>query len=286
MSKILKISILVIFISLVFVILSLYNRRPIETVVPVVIAPEKNMDLIFYGDSRSNPEMHQKIVNQIIKLKPAAIFHVGDLVDNPDSKEEWASVINIIQPLKNIAPFFVAAGNHEKASPEYYNNFELPGNEKWYSWDKDNVHVIVLDTNNPLVIKSEQYDWLENDLINVSPDKFVIVVTHHPLLSVGYHSEEIVGFEKDLLALLEKYNVKIIFSGHDHNYERFFYKGINHIICGGGGTALHAQKIESIYLNKFIYSHNFCLVSVKSNELIISAFDENGQPLDNLIIGD
>lgn len=244
----------------------------------------KVINIVIYGDSRSDPITHQKIVEQILKYNPIAVFHVGDLVDNPDSDSEWAIVNKVIKPLQDKAVFLVAAGNHEKEDKKYYDNFVLPGNEKWYSWETNKAHFIVLNTNLDLATSSEQYKWVENDLASVIGNKYIIVVTHHPYLSVSNHAQEKNNFNSDLNNLFIKYKISAVFSGHEHNYERFLENNINYLTCGSSGAPLYDKLSDSPYLQKFSKSYNFCVLSFKDNNLSIDVFNEKGEELDKLII--
>jgi hypothetical protein len=38
--------------------------------------------IVIYGESRTDHQTHQKIVDEIIKTKPAIVFHTGDLVED------------------------------------------------------------------------------------------------------------------------------------------------------------------------------------------------------------
>lgn len=240
--------------------------------------------IVIYGDSRSNQEIHKKVVSQIIKNNPLAVFHVGDLVDDPKSNKEWGLVTEVLKPIQDNSLLFVAAGNHEKESQKYYDNFILPGNEKWYLWETDNALFLVLNTNLDLDVNSEQYQWLEKSLTDSPSNKFIIVITHHPFLSVGKHAGEKNNFSDDVNNLLVKYKVAAVFSGHDHNYERFFINNINHVIAGAAGAPLYDQKSDSQYLQRFVKAYNFCLLTIKDNKISVVVFDENGQEIDQFEI--
>ena len=65
--------------------------------------------------------------------------------------------------------------------------------------------------------------------------RFLFVACHHLPYSKGYHNHDA---EKSLAQTFEKEPVKpdIVFSGHQHTYERYNYNGIHYIISGGGGA--------------------------------------------------
>ena len=191
--------------------------------------------IVIYGDSSTGHQAHQKIVDEIIKTKPAIVFHTGDLVEDGLIPDQWATFNEIISDLIKIAEFYPALGNHENNSPLYFDNFILPNNERWYSVEKDNLHFMVLDSNSDCSIGSEQYLWLEGNLQNINENiKFVIAIFHHPPFSTGRHTEDEKGLRQTIILLFEQYGVNIVFNGHVHDYERSLYHNIYYIVTGGG----------------------------------------------------
>ena len=64
-------------------------------------------------------------------------------------------------------PVFTVLGNHDWYEPEenYIQEWKLPGNEHYYSFDHGNVHFVGLDTKNGELFEYEaQLEWLEDDL--------------------------------------------------------------------------------------------------------------------------
>jgi acid phosphatase type 7 len=157
---------------------------------------------------------------------------------------------------------FSAFGNHDggidkrglgiKASarsyPEphgvYYDIFSLPGNEAYYSFDRNNTHFIFLDSfdslwedfdgNNYEKVWTEKSShenkmlkWLEADLKS-NTQQWTVVSFHHPPFGQSEHPEE---KKQDIwkawtnayiTPLLHKYKVDIILMGHIHNYQRSY----------------------------------------------------------------
>jgi 3',5'-cyclic AMP phosphodiesterase CpdA len=241
--------------------------------------------IVIYGDSRTDHITHQKIVNEIIKIKPAIVFHVGDLVEDGLNPTQWNTFNEIVSDLVKITQFYPALGNHENNLPLYFDNFTLPNNERWYFVEKNKLHFIVLDSNSDCSIGSEQYLWLEDDLKNISESiKFVIAIFHHPLFSTGPYTEDEKGRRQSIMLLFKKYGVDIVFNGHDHDYERSLYHNIYYIVTGGGGTPLYDQARTSPYSQLFVKAHHFCKLSLVNNQLIIEAYDINSNLIDQFTI--
>jgi len=230
--------------------------------------------IVIYGDSRTGHQTHQKIVDEIIKIKPSLVFHTGDMVEDGLLPAQWTTFNEIISDLIKIADFYPALGNHENNSPLFFDNFILPNNERWYSIEKDVLHFIVLDSNSDCSVGSEQYFWLENDLQNIYANiKFVVAIFHHPPFSTGAHIADEKGLRQTILPLFEQYGVDIVFNGHDHDYERSLYNDTCYIITGGGGAPLRNQNRINLYSQLFIKTHHFCKLSLMNDKLIIEVYD-------------
>ncbi|MCM8796668.1 MAG: metallophosphoesterase [Candidatus Omnitrophica bacterium] len=242
--------------------------------------------VIIFGDSQVDHNTHRKIVSTIIKEHPVAVFQLGDQVNDGNSRQEWEVFNEITAPLRAVARYYPLLGNHEYNSPLYYENFQLPNNERWYSVDENGIRFIILDSNAPLFVGSEQYLWLENTL---EQDRrginFVILLFHHPLFTTSSsHSEDEQGWRPIIMPLLESYQVDAVFSGHCHNYERSYYHGIYFIVSGGGGSPLRDQGRRSPYSQKFVKQYHFCKLVNVGKELRVSVIDINGVSIDSFSI--
>lgn len=231
-------------------------------------------DIVIYGDSRSGHDNHRQVVNAILKLNPAVVFHTGDLVENGRRPEDWLIFNEITAGLLKSAEFYPALGNHENRSPLFFNNFNLPNNECWYSLERNGIHFAVLDSTAPLNVGSKQYKWLKSDLSGIDKRiKFRVVVFHHPLFDAAKDKEDEKELKATLLPLFKRYGINVVFSGHSHNYQRFLYNNIYYIVTAGGGAPLHDQKRTSPYLQKFIKTYHFCLLSMEDGFLAIKVLD-------------
>lgn len=274
-------------ISLILLFIFIFNNNSVSG----KIKPEKELIeqrkncIIVYGDTRTNHNIHREIVNSIIKLKPIAVFHTGDLVSNGNKENQWNIFNDIVKDLLKTTKFYPALGNHEKNSHLYFDNFELPNNERWYTVDIGNIHFIILDTNPKIEKNSKQYKWLENDLkIIKSNIKYKIAIFHHPPFSSGPHREDEKDLRKSIVPLFEKYGLDIAFNGHDHVYERLFLNNIFYIVTGAGGAPLYEKKRELPFSQKFISKYSFCCMYKKKNKLIVDVFDRKLKLIDTFYI--
>ena len=122
----------------------------------------------------------------------------------------------------------------------------------WYSYDYGLVHTIMISTEHDLSSKSEQYQWLLQDLssVNRTLTPWVIIEGHRPMYMIeDLPTETVVGVDlrKNIETLLKTYNVDLFLGGHYHSYFRScsgLYKnkcdngGLTHITIGTAGAQL------------------------------------------------
>jgi predicted phosphodiesterase len=249
--------------------------------------------VIVYGDSRTGHDMHRNIMKGMASLEPEAVFHTGDLVSNGRDPENWVIFNNIASQLPSHTPIYPALGNHEHASSLYFDNFDLPGNERWYSVDDiDGLKFIILDSGSELspattlTPASPQYQWLESELSSgVSATDVSIVLFHYPLYSTGYHGSDDKDIRDSLVPLFQKYGVDAVFNGHDHDYERFTINGIRYIVTGGGGAPLRNQRGTSIYSELFVKVHHFCALYFDGGgRLMVEVWSDKAKRIDEFEI--
>lgn len=238
-----------------------------------------------YGDSHRDDITHARIVSAIIDLRPKAVFHMGDFVDHPLSADEWVASKRMIEELITVSKFYLAIGNHDESHMVTV-YFDFPEDNRWYSVEFGNCHFTILDSNINLREGSQQYEWLESDLKGIGDNiKFRIVVMHHPIFSTGFHGMDSKNLRDTLVPLFERYKVDMVFSGHDHGYERSRYHGIYYIITSGGTEKLYGQVVKgSPYSEFFLRANHFCTLCVTGDRLTLTALDLDGNTLDEIVI--
>ncbi|MDP2400532.1 MAG: metallophosphoesterase, partial [Actinomycetota bacterium] len=130
--------------------------------------------------------------------------------------------------------------------------------------------------------ESEQYKWLERELA-ANTQIPAITIIHHPVFSSGAHGDEL-GLALFLPALFERHNVRAVFSGHDHNYERSEFGGIAYITTGGGGAPLRDAKHANPHSIIFQKEHHYCIGERIEDMLFFEVYDLSGDVLDDFLI--
>ncbi|SPQ00875.1 putative Metallophosphoesterase [Candidatus Sulfobium mesophilum] len=238
---------------------------------------------VVIGDTRSGGNDYSELVKRVMQYKPDFMVNTGDMVSSP-SRSRWNDFWEKSKPVA--VPYFLTVGNHDvndKKSEELYKEeVDLPGNKLYYSFTVDDALFIFLDSNIPgqdRKIAGDQYKWLEK-VLSSSYHKYKFVFVHHPLFpekGTGYHyggSLDRYPQERDRLeSLLEKSNVSIVFTGHEHLYLRKIVNGVMHVITGGGGALLYTNEEKGGF-------YHFILVTVDGDTVKGEVIDINGKVKD------
>ncbi len=243
--------------------------------------PPPAFTFVVLGDTRTQHDVHRAVVARVLAAAPDLVLHTGDLVGDGSDPAQWDTFFEIEGDLLARVPFYPALGNHESNSPLYFERFDLPGNERWYTFDYQHARFVCLQIDGYARFDpdSEQYAWLEQTLAaNTQPWLFVFF--HFP----PYTSAEEAGYETLLRArlvpLFERYGVDVVFNGHKHNYERNEVNGVTYIVTGGGGAPLYAMQEREPTQAAFAMAHHFVLVEIVGDHLKATAISIDGEALD------
>jgi hypothetical protein len=174
--------------------------------------------------------------------------------------------------------FYASLGNHDAATQKTYKPFNM-GGQQYYTFKKGNVQFFALDSNymNPL-----QIAWLTKELGNSTAD-WKICYFHHPLYSsAGAHGSS-VELRRVLEPLFMKYGVQVVFSGHDHVYERTKpQNGIYYFVAGAAG-ALRKGDLKKTSFTAVAYDQDqsFLLVEISGDDLDFEAVSRRGVTIDS-----
>ena len=224
--------------------------------------PGSDITVAAIGDSGTLSDDQLMVGAMIEVLEPRLLLHTGDMVyplGSPSNYQE--KFIGVYRDLLMRTCIYPVLGNHDcMRGPEYFlYMFHLPANnpamdEGYYSFDAGDAHFAALNSCSG-EISPEQAAWLDEDLGKATlPWK--IVLLHHPAYSNGFHGGTILV--RDVIApIVERHEVVLVLSGHDHVYERSYpilgnelHAGFQepdyihpgapiYVVTGGGGAGLY-----------------------------------------------
>lgn len=279
------------------------------------------------GDTQNNIDNEQfqktkEIVSLLKSFSPALTLHMGDIVENGSITANWTEFLKVTQEINATAPLMPVLGNHDIVNAigdqfqdpfsDFYNLFNLPGDEVNYSFTYGNVHFVAVFSGFAQAAAeigkvkfqedSPEYKWLDNDLSqarNIKKIDWIVLFTHYPVYSFGWSN--IPKWKQSLLPLLEKYNVDLCLAGHRHVYERHFQmnKGIPfqnktirnfsssngtiYVTNGtGGGTpqGTGGMDLPTMAFTPDTKMYNFAIMTVDNKSIAYEVFDQKGTRID------
>lgn len=256
------------------------------------VKPGEPFTFAVYGDTRPNNENHVQVLRQILKARPLFIINTGDMTKDAKDWRDYFSVICDKTSAGETVPIYSTMGNHDGVKygndALYFRYFALPVNhfyrdEAYYSFTIGDAHFIALNSYLPFDPGSPQYEWLAEDLNKSAHIRWKIVFLHEPPYSTGKHGSNL--NERMILSpLFEQGGVALVFSGHDHIYERTEkIKGVTYIVTGGGGSYLcSAAKAE--WMAASDQSHHFCKVRIEGNHCDATMIRADGTTGDRFVL--
>ncbi len=159
------------------------------------------------------------------------ILNTGDFVDDGRSFIQWQRMFNSTDVLMDTALMGVAGNHEEKGDYSLANYFITPNTPEqdkttgvYYSFDYNNAHFVVLNTNNlgeDDGLNAEQIEWLIEDM-NASDADWKFVALHKAPYSNGSHydDDDVIAIRAQLQSLMPELGIDVVFQGHDHVFMR------------------------------------------------------------------
>ncbi len=203
----------------------------------------RSIRMAVVGDTHSTGGVHARIVREIVGEKPDLLLHTGDLSLRPGKREGNVErdFFRVEGPLLRSVPIYPVLGNHDGNGFRFVELFVRPrggGEATYYLVRWGALALVALDTNESVEAGSAQGRWLAETLESLAGDAGVVfrVVAMHwgPFESGSGHGSNLDAREA-LVPLFERYGVDLVFSGHDHVYERGTVHGVRYVMTGGGG---------------------------------------------------
>ncbi|MCM1544304.1 MAG: metallophosphoesterase [Ruminococcus sp.] len=174
------------------------------------------------------------VLDKAYSIYPDAKFIVntGDLVDHGDNNKQWQYMFDCGAANLMNTYLMPVSGNHEgKGTNATANYFVLPNMPQqdtttgvYYSYDYNNVHIAVLNTNNlseDESLSTDQLEWLKADMAK-SDAQWKFVALHKAIYSQGSHysDSDVCALRDQLSVLMPQLGIDMVFQGHDHVYMR------------------------------------------------------------------
>ena len=177
--------------------------------------------------------------------------------------------------------FYASLGNHDNPNERLYKLFNM-GGKRYYSFKKNDVAFFALDST---YMNPEQLNWVEEQLRN-STAAWKICYFHHPLYSDGkFHGPDL-DLRATLVPLFQKYGVNVVFSGHDHVYERLKPQNdIDYFVLGNSGELRYHNLRPSDQMQAgFDTDRDFMVVEIDADQLYFQTISRTGLTVDSGVL--
>lgn len=245
-----------------------------------------SVKMLVIGDSgtgdRSQVEIASQMANFRAKFPYDFAIMLGDNLYGHERPQDYARKFEL--PYKALldakVEFHAALGNHDDPNQRFYKPFNL-GGKRYRTFRKGNARFFVLDSN---YMDPDQVQWLEKEL-QASGSDWKIAYFHHPIYTAATRGPNI-----ELRTVLEpifiKYGVDVVFTGHEHLYERVKpQKGVQYFVAGGSAKVRRGdlQKNAQTAFG-FDGDRTFMLVEIAGDDMHFQAISRPGTTIDRGVI--
>ena len=236
------------------------------------------------GDSGTGDAAQYQVGRQMALARQAFPFDfvimLGDNIYGGSGPKDYERKFELpYKPLLDAGvKFYASLGNHDNPNERLYKLFNMNG-ANYYSFKKGNARFFVLDSD---YMDAKQLEWLENELRGAGDKDWKICFFHHPLYSSGKTHGSSIELRSLLEPLFVKYGVNVVFSGHDHIYERIHpQKGIYYFTEGSSGQLRTGDLATTGLTDKgFDADRAFMLVEINGDELHFETLSRTGSQID------
>lgn len=251
---------------------------------------EAPIRFVVYGDNRTDHEAHERVVASVREADADVLVNTGDMVYLGSERDDWQIFFSVAQPLLSEVALFPVLGNHELARrgqgiENYRRYVRTPGLEErtYYVFDWGPVRFLMLDSNDDWEQGGAQWQWVEAELDRARQDEHVrhlFAALHHGPISSGRHGPNPRMQRSGADRLLADGGVELVFSGHDHLYERGDAEGLKYVVSGGGGAPLYPWNRRLPSQLAFDPVHHHVRLDVEGDEVRLHALRVDGTTIE------
>ena len=217
------------------------------------------------------------------------VLMVGDnIYEGPATAEDYR--LKFEDPYKALldagVKFYAALGNHDDSNQVYYKPFNMDGN-RYYTfvppvdaitrWDT-RVRFFALDST---YLNRAQSQWFASESTG-SRAEWKIAFLHHPVYTSGRYTLAARGIRFALESAFADGGVDVVFSGHEHIYQRAeLQNGILYFVTGGAGSLREGDASPSPSIARsYDRDYHFMLAEITDEGFFFQAINRLGVTVD------
>jgi predicted MPP superfamily phosphohydrolase len=257
------------------------NKDGLEVKLPL---RDKSVRFAVIGDSGTGKKDEYDVANEIEEYRQAVGFDfvimLGDNIYGGHQPRDFAQKFELpFKPLLDAGvKFYASLGNHDDPNVErLYKPFNMNG-QRYHTFKKGDVQFFALDST---YMDAKQLAWLDQNLRSSSA-RWKICYFHHPLYSDGKSHGPDLDLRNQLMPLLKAYGVNVVFSGHEHAYERIKPEdNIYYFIQGSSGKLTRGDfHRKDLMVSSYDRDHTFMLIEIAGDKLYFQTISRAGATVD------
>ena len=262
---------------------------PTEPPVPLPNA-DGSLKFLAFGDFGTGEPSQYELAKQMIALKSRFDFDLvillGDNIYGSERPQDF--VTKFERPYKPLldggVKFRASLGNHDAREQARYPQFGMD-DKLYYTFkaSRQSVRFFALEST---YMEPKQLAWIESELKG-STDEWKIAYFHHPLYSSARAHGSTRALRDDLAPLFIRYNVSVVFSGHDHAYERIKPQdGVVYFVVGSAGKLRPGDlnRASPLTAKGFDTDLAFFAGEIDGDNMIFQAISRTGAIVDSGIV--
>lgn len=245
------------------------------------------------GDSGRGDRAQHEVAAQMVAWRGRFPFEfvlmLGDNIYDRHTPQDYIDKFDApYAPLLQAGVTFHAAiGNHDDPAEIFYSRFNM-GGRRYHTFRRTEQRLaglagaaarfFALDSRS---LDPDQLAWLRVELA-ASGSHWKIVYLHHPLYTSGRYVASARAIRLALEPILAAGGVRVVFSGHEHFYERTHpQNGIQYFVSGGAGSLRRGDiRPSAVTARGFDEDYHFMLVEISGDELFFQAISRGGLTID------
>ncbi len=259
---------------------------------------------VYFGDPQTDIKSQwSRVIRKAYNTVPDCAFMLygGDIINRAGRDLEWEEWFKAGSFIYGSVPQVLTPGNHDyddlQLDPHWKYQFTQPLNGPkevkgtCFFIDYKNLKIISIDSaveseledENGSALKSQKI-WLDSILSSNTKD-WVVLTTHLPFYSTK-DSRDNPQMRKHFQPILEKYNVDLVLTGHDHSYGRGFASDNQDIkpkvmyVVSVSGPKMYEAGTKNWMQFKGGNLQMFHEITIEGNILNFKAFTADGELFD------
>ena len=258
---------------------------------PITVSlPNKEGDVRFMvvGDTGTGAEKQYELAKIMLRYRQAFpyefVLMMGDNMYGTEKASDYRLKFeDVYRPLLDQkVKFYAALGNHDESNQRFYEFFNMEGQE-YYRFKKGNVSFYALNSN---YMDVKQVKWLK-EKIATDTANWKIAFFHHPPYSSGAKHGSDTKLREVLEPIFVKHGVNVVFTGHEHFYERIKpQQGIYYFISGAGGKLRDGNVKKGSPLTEKAYDSDmsFMLIEINDQQMHFQVISRTGETVDSGVL--